>query len=90
MSIMTVQPPARIRTDAGVDEKKQRAFILLSEARAEALAEGVDADILAHTALFQALSDLVDSYGEEAVAGLTKTLPGRIRQFEFSRTRKVQ
>lgn len=73
-----------------IAEKKRLALTYLTEAWDEAVAEGIDSEILAHAALFAALSDLVATYGEEAVAGLAKTLPNRIRAFEFSLVRSVQ
>ena len=47
-------------------------------------------EILAHAALFTALSDLIMTYGEDAVADLAGSLPGRIRAFEFSLERTIQ
>ena len=44
----------------------------------------IDPDILANSALFLALSDLVAAYGEEAVAEFARALPKRIEAFEFS------
>lgn len=76
--------------DRVIAEKKRLALAYLTEAWDEAVAEGVDSDILAHAALFTALSDLIGTYGEEAVAELTKTLPRRIEAFEFSLVRSVQ
>jgi hypothetical protein len=60
------------------------------EAWEAARAEGVESEILAHAALFRAFADLIETYGEEAVAGLAKTLPDRIRAFEFTLNRSVQ
>ena len=76
--------------DRVIAEKKRLALAYLTEAWDEAVAEGVDSDILAHAALFTALSDLIGTYGEEAVAELTRTLPRRIEAFEFSLVRSVQ
>ena len=76
--------------EMAIAEKKRIALAFLTEAWDEALAEGVDSEILAHAALFAALSDLVTTYGEEAVANLANTLSGRIRAFEFSLIRRMQ
>jgi hypothetical protein len=76
--------------ERAIAEKKRIALAFLTEAWDEALAEGVDPEILAHAALFTALADLVTTYGEEAVANLANTLSGRIRKFEFSLVRQVQ
>ncbi len=80
----------RSREDRIIAEKKRLALAYLTEAWDEAVAEGVDSDILAHAALFTALSDLIGTYGEDAVAELAKTLPRRIEAFEFSLVRSVQ
>ena len=76
--------------DAFIGEKKRLALTYLNEAWNEALAEGVEPEILAHAALFTALSDLVETYGETAVAELAGTLPNRIESREFSLKPAVQ
>jgi hypothetical protein len=81
---------ALVQEERAIAEKKRIALAFLTEAWDEALAEGVDAEILAHAALFTALSDLVMTYGEEAVANLANSLSGRIRSFEFSLVRPIQ
>ncbi len=50
----------------------------------EAIEEGVDRDMLANAALFTALTELVSTYGEQAVSILAKGLPNRILSGEFS------
>jgi hypothetical protein len=90
MVATTTRPAERSLDDRIIAEKKRLALAYLSEAWEEAEAEGVDSEILAHAALFTALSELIETYGEEAVAGLAGSLPGRIRAFEFSLTRRVQ
>ncbi len=67
-----------------IAEKKRVALSYLNEAWEGALADGVDPEIVAHAALFTALSDLVDTYGETAVAELAGTLPDRITSREFT------
>lgn len=69
---------------SSIAEQKKVALAYLTQAWGEAVAEGVDSDILAHAALFAALSDLVLSYGEDAVADLAATLQDRIRNREFT------
>jgi hypothetical protein len=81
---------ARRHEDLAIAEKKRVALTYLIEAWDEAVAEGVDSEILAHAALFAALSDLISTYGEEAVAGLAQRLPERIRAGEFTLDRQVQ
>ena len=90
MASMTAEPLKRTSDDHQIAEKKRLALSYLSEAWEAAQAEGVDSEILAHIALFRAFADLVETYGEEAVAGLAKTLPERIRAFEFSLQPSVQ
>ena len=70
--------------EMAIAEKKRVALSYLAEAWDEAIAEGVDSEILAHAALFTALSDLIATYGEDAVAGLAERLPERIRASEFT------
>lgn len=81
---------SQIESDDAVAAQKRVALSYLNEAWASAISEGVDSDILAHAALFAALSDLVETYGETAVAELTKSLPGRIEAREFSLSQIVQ
>ncbi len=45
---------------------------------------GIPPQMMAYAALFTALSDLVESYGEEAVADLTQALAERVRTGEFT------
>jgi hypothetical protein len=73
-----------------IAEQKKVALAYLTQAWDEAVAEGVESDVLAHAALFAALSDLVLSYGEDAVAELAASLENRIRNREFSVTRTIQ
>lgn len=72
-------------------ESEQRRVALqnILDAWDEALGEGVDADILATTAIFAALSDMVEAYGEEAVADMANGLSDRVRQGEFTLNRII-
>ena len=90
MATTTEHTPASKPDDHGIAEKKRLALTYLTEAWEEAASAGVDSEILAHAAMFRAFSDLIETYGEEAVAGLVHTLPDRIRAFEFSLHRVVQ
>lgn len=78
------------RESVEIAEQKRAALAYLTEAWDEAVAEGIEPDILAHAALFAALSDLIDTYGEEAVADLTVSLPDRVRRGEFTLLRTIQ
>lgn len=76
--------------DTIIAEKKRAALDLVLDAWTTGLEKGIDGEILAHAALFAALSDLVDLYGEDAVATLTARLPQRIHAGEFTLVRHVQ
>ena len=65
-------------------EQKQAALGYLNEAWAEARHDGVDGDCLAQASLFAAFAELVGTYGEDAVAKFVESLPGRVRNGEFS------
>lgn len=90
MATTTVQAAPPKSDDGTIAEKKRLALTYLTEAWEEASSAGVDSEILAHAALFRAFSDLIETYGEQAVADLAKTLPDRIQAFEFSLHRIVQ
>ncbi|PAY03586.1 MULTISPECIES: hypothetical protein [Bradyrhizobium] len=65
-------------------EQKQAALSYLNEAWAEARHDGVDGDCLAQASLFAALAELVNTYGEDAVAKFAEGLAARVRNGEFS------
>jgi succinylarginine dihydrolase len=64
--------------------QKQEAYLRLNHAWQEALTAGIDPEVVAQAALFAALSDLVETYGEDAVADYTASLAERINRGEFS------
>ena len=64
-------------------EKKARALELILDAWDRALSEGADAEVVASVAIYAALADMVDRYGEDAVADFCATLPERVRRGEF-------
>jgi hypothetical protein len=66
------------------DEQKAIALELLLDAWDEALARGCTPELLATSAIFAALTDMVDLYGEGPVADMAEGLPERIRRGEFS------
>ena len=90
MTTTTSESAVLAKDDVAIAAKKRLALAYLSEAWDGAMAEGVDPEILAHAALFTALSDLVTTYGEDAVAELARSLPHRIQSLEFSLDRTVQ
>jgi hypothetical protein len=77
-------------TSAAIDEKKQAALRYIMEAWEEALYDGIEPEMLANAAFFAALTDLVASYGEDAVAKMTEGLPRRIHNGEFTLHRVTQ
>ena len=81
MSIAGARPAHEPASD---HEQKQIALTYLHEAWGEARLDGVDGDCLAQAALFTALSELVNTYGEDATAKYAEGLPARIRNGEFS------
>lgn len=65
-------------------EKKGRALQLILDAWDTALGEGADAEVIASVAIYAALADMVDRYGQDAVADFCATLPERTRRGEFT------
>ena len=65
-------------------QHKARALELILNAWEEALAEGADPELVASVAIYAALADMVDRYGEEAVAEFCASLPERARKGEFT------
>ncbi|MDZ4692995.1 hypothetical protein [Terricaulis sp.] len=63
---------------------KGRALALILDAWETALAEGAEAEVIASVAIYAALADMVDRYGESAVADFCATLPERTRRGEFT------
>lgn len=64
--------------------QKARALELLLEAWETALKDDVEPQMLASTALFISLAEMVDIYGADAIALMAEELPERIRAGEFS------
>jgi hypothetical protein len=65
-------------------ERKGRALQLILDAWDQALAEGAEAEVIASVAIYAALADMVDRYGQDAVADFCATLPERARNGEFT------
>lgn len=65
-------------------DKKGRALQLILDAWDTALQEGAEAEVIASVAIYAALADMVDRYGEDAVAEFCATLPERARRGEFT------
>ncbi|MGD2132804.1 MAG: hypothetical protein PVI23_08430 [Maricaulaceae bacterium] len=75
---------ASISTDKDVDEQKTIALEHILDAWDDALSSGCSSESIATSAIFAALSDMIDLYGEEIVADMAAALPDRIRRGEFS------
>lgn len=69
---------------ASEDDAKRRALELVLNAWDQALAEGVEPEVIASVAIYAALADMVDRFGAEAVAEFCATLPERARRGEFT------
>jgi hypothetical protein len=65
-------------------EPSQDALRYILEAWEQAVGDGVTRPMLAYSAICVALADLVDAYGEGAVAELAALLPARVRNGEFT------
>jgi len=70
--------------------QKHAALRYILDAWEEALHDGIEPEMLANAALFAALADLIDSYGEDAVAKMTTGLSRRIQHGEFTLRRTAQ
>jgi hypothetical protein len=80
----------RVRETAEERARSQEALRYILDAWEEALHDGIEPEMLANAALFAALADLVESYGEDAVAKMTGGLSRRIQHGEFTLTRNQQ
>ncbi|MHA1546569.1 MAG: hypothetical protein ACTSUY_09125 [Alphaproteobacteria bacterium] len=73
-----------------LDANKQAALEHMLDAWQDAVQEGIDPAVVASAAMFTALSDLIDLYGEEPVAKMVQGLKDRIRRGEFTLNRTTQ
>ena len=69
-------------------EKKQVAFEYHNEAWADGISDGIEAEILAETAIATALTELVRRHGEDDVLEMVETLRQRIEYGEFRPDRR--
>ncbi len=67
-----------------VAKSRYSALDYVTEAFAEAVLDGVEAEAFAEAAIATALRELVAAHGEERVAGLFADFPERVRAGEFS------
>jgi hypothetical protein len=77
-----------VNLDDGVDllekEKKQVALDILQDAWDEATGHGIEGEIVAFAALFAALADLVERFGESAVSEMMTKMPDRVLEGHYS------
>jgi hypothetical protein len=79
-----------MRRSSASEAQKQAALRYILDAWEEALHDGIEPGMLANAALFAALADLIDVYGENAVAKMTTGLSRRIHHGEFTLKRTSQ
>lgn len=70
-------------------EKKQVAFEYHNEAWADGMSDGIEADILAETAISTALTELVRLHGEGKVLAMVESIRRRLEHGEFRTDRNV-
>ena len=70
--------------------EKRAALTYVVEAFVEAQLDGLDGDCMAQAALFAAFTELVATYGEDAVAEYASTLVDKIRSGAFSMVRALK
>ena len=80
----------QLEEEQQIRDQKQAALRYILDAWEEAVYDGIEPDLLATAAMFAALSDMVVTYGEEAVATMTDGLAERIRHGEFTVNRVTQ
>ena len=71
-------------------EKKQVAFEYHNEAWADGMSDGIEAEIIAETAITTALTELVRRHGEDDVLQMVESLRQRIEYGEFRLDRALQ
>ena len=72
------------------DDDSLRGLHYILEAWEKGCDDGVAPELMAYAAIYTALSDLVATYGEEAVAGMAAALEPRVRRGEFTLYRSQQ
>ena len=71
------------------ESRKALALELILDAWEAGLEEGIEPEILASSAVFAALTDMIENHGEEFVAQMCQSLPSRVRSGEFTLTHEV-
>jgi hypothetical protein len=65
-------------------DHKGRALELILDAWDQAIADGAEPEVIASVAIYAALADMVDRFGEDAVAEFCASFPERVRRGEFT------
>lgn len=65
-------------------QERFAALSYLEEAWEGAMMDGLPPECVAQAALFRALAELVDTFGEEATAAFAEGLPERLLRGEFT------
>jgi hypothetical protein len=81
--MMTFSDPPYVDL-SGAEDERRVALSYVTDAFAEAILAGVESESFAHAALFAALQELVETYGEDPVAAFASRLPERIEAGEFT------
>ena len=76
--------PENALEELNAADARRAALAYVSEAFAEAVLDGIDADAFADAALCAAFREIVANYGEDRAASLAEAFAERIRQGEFS------
>jgi hypothetical protein len=76
--------PEHALEELNAADARRAALAYVSEAFAEAVLDGIDADAFADAALCAAFRELVANYGEDRAASLAEGFAERIRSGEFS------
>ncbi len=71
-------------------ELNAEALGYIMEAWEEAICNGIEPETLAGASLFAAITDLVSTYGEDAVSKMARNLSHRIDHGEFTLNRVTQ
>lgn len=85
---MLFDPPSLDSRD--LEQRKRVALEYVLDAWQDAQAAGIEPEVIASAALFAALSDLIELYGEEPVAKMTKGLEHSIQIGKFTIERNLQ
>jgi hypothetical protein len=73
-----------------IESEETAALRYILEAWNEALSEGIGPRAVANAALFAAVSELVETYGERAVVSMAEGLKARVERGEFTLKRPLQ